>query len=309
MKPTDLRIFKSDALLLLTAAIWGFAFVAQRVGMDYVGPFTYNGVRFALGSVSLIPLIYVNTLRRPEKKAAVEGMGVREIAMGGCLAGVCLFMGASLQQIGLVYTTAGKAGFVTGLYVILVPLMGLIWKQRPGGGTWVGAVLAVIGMYLLCVTESFTVAKGDFLVFLGAFFWAAHVLILGWLSRKINALILALMQFSACSLLSLIVAFSVETVTLTGLMNAAIPIIYGGMFSVGVAYTLQVVAQKSAPPSHAAILLSLESVFAAFGGWLMLDEVLSYRGIIGCGLMLAGMLLSELQSFFLKRRLENSEAC
>lgn len=287
------QLIKSDAVLLLTAMIWGFAFVAQRVGMDYVGPFTFNGIRFALGSAVLIPFIVKNNAS-PRTKAVA---GFRDLGWGGVLAGITLFTGASLQQVGLVYTTAGNAGFITGLYVVIVPLMGLFFGQRTHGGTWLGAVFAAAGLYLLSVTEGFSIAYGDFLELLGAFFWAGHVLIIGWLSPRSSALKLAFVQFAACSILSLLTAIVFETIVLSAVFSAALPIFYGGALSVGVAYTLQVVGQKYAHPAHAAILLSLEAVFAAAGGWFFLGEVLSPRGLFGCGLMLGGMLFSQLWEY------------
>jgi drug/metabolite transporter (DMT)-like permease len=208
---------------------------------------------------------------------------------GGAIAGVVLFLGASLQQIGIVYTTAGKAGFITGLYVVIVPFLGLFWHKAPDWGTWVGAALAAAGLYLLSVTEQFTIAFGDLLVLIGAFCWAAHVLIIGWLSPRSDPLKLALLSLAGGAL--------TEPVSLAGLGQAALPIFYGGVFSVGIAYTLQVVAQQKAHPAHAAILLSLEAVFAAVGGWLILDESLNLRAFAGCALMMAGMLISQLQLY------------
>lgn len=293
---------KSDVLLLLTATIWGFAFVAQRLGMDHVGPFTFNGVRFALGSLSLLPLWLLSRRRINRTAGATTDRAGKVLLWGGVAAGLALFTGASLQQVGLVYTTAGKAGFITGLYVILVPLLGLLWRQRPHAGTWGGATLAVFGLYLLCVTEEFTIAFGDLLELLGAFFWAGHVLLIGWLSPRVDAIRLSCIQFAVCSLLSLATAVVLEVISLQGLLSAALPILYGGVMSVGVAYTLQVIAQREAHPAHTAIILSLEGAFAALGGWLILGETLSARGLLGCLLMLAGMLFSELSGFFVRRR-------
>ena len=287
---------KSDMLLLTTAVIWGFAFVAQRVGMDFVGPFTFNGIRFAIGSLSLLPLVLMSRERTTATRNILPPPGLKTILLGGGALGLTLFTGASLQQIGLVYTTAGKAGFITGLYVIIVPILGLIWKQQPRIGTWIGAFLAAIGLYLLSITEEVTIEPGDLLVLIGAFFWAAHVLIIGWLSPRINPIKLAFSQYATCSILSLITASVVEVITFNSIFAAAIPILYGGLLSVGIAYTLQVVAQRDAHPAHAAILLSLEAVFAAIGGWLILGEIISPRGLVGCGLMLFGMLISQLWS-------------
>ena len=293
---------RADLLLLLTAAIWGFAFVAQRVGMDYVGPYTYNAVRFAIGSLSLVPLILWNRTRQQQAYPEIPPGNARTVLVGGLIAGLALFAGSSLQQVGLVYTTAGNAGFITGLYVVIVPLLGLLWKQYPSTGTWIGAVLAAIGLYFLSVTNEFTISFGDFLIFLSAFFWAGHVLIIGWLSPKMDSLKLASVQFAICSLLSLAVAMSIETIELTTIIQAAVPILYGGLFSVGIAYTLQVVAQRDAHPAHSAIILSLEGVFAAIGGWLLLGEVLTMRGLFGCGLMLTGMVLSEMSGYLFKSK-------
>jgi drug/metabolite transporter (DMT)-like permease len=290
----DVRTYRADALLLLTATIWGFAFVAQRVGMEYVGPFTFNGVRFALGSISLVPLLFLVERKDSAGRALVPGASRRTIFWGGGLAGLFLFSGASLQQVGLVYTTAGNAGFITGLYVVIVPIMGLFLRQRTHLGTWLGVLLAAVGLYFLSITEELTIAWGDLLVLIGAFFWAAHVLIIGRLSPRMDALKLAITQFAVCSLLSLLTALMIETLTWDGLRQAAVPILYGGLGSVGVAYTLQVVAQRDAHPAHAAIFLSMEAVFAAIGGWWLLNEALTVRAMFGCGLMLFGMLLSQL---------------
>jgi drug/metabolite transporter (DMT)-like permease len=287
------QLIRSDAVLLLTAMIWGFAFVAQRVGMDYVGPFTFNGIRFALGSAVLIPFILKNNASSRTKPVA----GFRDPGWGGILAGLALYTGASLQQVGLVYTTAGNAGFITGLYVVIVPLMGLFFGQKTHAGTWLGAVCAAAGLYLLSITEGFLIAFGDLLELLGAFAWAGHMLMIGWLSPRSSALKLAFVQFITCSILSLITAVIFETIVLSAVFSAAVPIFYGGALSVGVAYTLQVVGQKHAHPAHAAILLSLEAVFAVVGGWLFLDEVLSPRGLFGCGLMLGGMIFSQLWDY------------
>lgn len=290
MRPTTL---KSDSLLLLTSMIWGFAFVAQRMGMDHVGPFIFNGIRFALGALVILPFIFIGNRPRPQAPHLTPRTGTKFLVFGGLILGLTVFGGATLQQYGLVYTTAGNAGFITGLYVVFVPILGLFRKQFPHFTVWLAALLAVIGMYFLSVTESFSIQFGDLLVLFGAVFWAAHVVIIGIMSPKVNALKLALIQYLVCSVLSIIVALAVESNTLDGIMNATIPILYGGILSVGIAYTLQVIAQKKAPPAHAAIILSLEAVFAAIGGWLILNEELGGRGILGCGLMLLGMLIAQ----------------
>ena len=294
----NILTLKSDSLLLLTAVIWGFAFVAQRVGMEYVGPFIFNGVRIALGSFVLLPLILRKRKHQANSREILTRPSTRTIIFGGGILGLTLFAAASLQQVGLVYTTAGNAGFITGLYVVIVPILGLLLGQRTDAGTWIGALLAAAGLYLLCITDEFSISFGDMLELAGAFLWAGHVLIIGWLSPKMDSLKLAFTQFAACSVLSLITAVFTEVIVLEALFKATIPILYGGVLSVGVAYTLQVVAQRNAHPAHAAILLSLEAVFAALGGWLILNETLAFRELFGCALMFAGMLLSQLYRIY-----------
>ncbi len=279
-------VIANDSLLLLTAAIWGFAFVAQRVGMEHVGPFTYNAVRFGIGAVVLLPLA-LSRSRRVEPASF-------KLLPAGLLAGAVLFAGASLQQAGIVFTTAGKAGFITGLYVVLVPIAGLLWGQRAGWNAWTGALLSLVGLFLLSVTDSLAIEKGDLLVLIGALFWTAHIHVIGWLSPRTDPIRLACAQFAVCSVLSAIVAVPLEHPTFAGIQAAAAPILYGGILSVGVAFTLQVVAQRHAPPAHAAIILTLESVFAAVGGAILLGESLGAREAVGCALMFAGMILSQL---------------
>jgi drug/metabolite transporter (DMT)-like permease len=279
----------ANLLLMLAAVIWGFAFVAQRVGMRFVGPLTFNGVRFALGAVALAPLLMWGP-----KTGTAPGPGHRSLVLKvGLIAGVVLFLGATLQQYGVVYTTAGKAGFITGLYVVFVPLLGLLVGQKTGRFVWAGALIAAAGLYLLSAKGIVGIDPGDGLVLLSALFWATHVLVIGKLSRLVDPVQLAVVQFTVVSVLSLIGAVIFETIDPSALRAAAIPILYGGLLSVAVAYTLQVVAQRRARPAHAAIILSFESVFAALGGWLMLGEGLSTRGILGCVLMLAGILLAQ----------------
>ena len=289
--------FQADLLLLLVALIWGFGFVAQRVGMDHLGPYTFNGIRFLLGGLCLLPL----ALGRSSAPMVPKAQRV-PLIRAGLLAGGVLFVAATLQQVGIQYTTAGKAGFITGLYVVLVPMIGLLLRERTNGGTWIGAVVAVVGLYLLSVTENFRIESGDLLVLIGAVFWAGHVLALSYFSPRTVPVRLAMIQFFVCGVLSLLAGAYLETITLTAIVEAAVPIFYGGVCSVGAGYTLQVVVQRKAHPSHAAILLSLESPFAALGGWLLLDEMLLGRALLGCLLMLAGMLVSQLWPMLLGQK-------
>jgi drug/metabolite transporter (DMT)-like permease len=298
MKSGNRRVLRADWLLLLTAMIWGCAFVAQRAGMRHIGPFMFNGIRFLLGACALIPLIVFRNRRYGTRTDPGHTFFSTAFLIKGLLIGVVLFCGASLQQIGMVNTTAGKGGFITGLYVILVPIIGLFFGRRTGWSGWGGAILATTGMYLLCVTDAFHMETGDLWVLASAFFWAVHVLILGWLSPKMDTIKLACAQFLVCAMLSLTAGIITESISLTGIQDGMLPILYGGLMSVGIAYTLQVVAQKDAPPAHASIILSLETVFAAVSGWLLLGEALSMRAVIGCGLMLGGMLVVQLQPDF-----------
>jgi drug/metabolite transporter (DMT)-like permease len=280
--------FKSDFILLFVAVIWGFAFVAQRIGMDHVGPFTFNGLRFVLGCLSLLPIIFFQ-----RKSTCVQNNN--NLIKSGIISGIFLFLGISFQQVGLVYTTAGKAGFITGLYVVIVPFLNLLFKQaKTSTGTWIGAIMASVGMFLLSVTKNMNMEFGDLLVFFSAICFAFHLIIIGRLSKRFNTARLSLVQCMVCAILSLIVAVIFETFILSDILKIFIPLLYGGVLSVGVAYSLQIYGQKNSPASHAAVIFSLESVFAAIGGWLILNEILSGRAIFGCALMLSGMLISQL---------------
>lgn len=283
-------VYNRGAIIMLwiTAAIWGFAFVAQRAGMEFIGPFTFNGIRFLLGSASLVPLIF--WMKHKQKSPSAKQ---KNILRGGLLAGVVLFFGASLQQAGMVYTTAGKAGFITGFYVILVPVIGFFIGQHITRILWMGAFIALAGLYLLTIDGPFILQYGDLLILLAAFFWAIHMQLINKLVDTHAALPLAAFQFAVCGILSLSTAFIFETITIETIFQAAWPLLYGGLMSVGIAYTLQVVAQQHVHPVYATIILSFESVFAVIGGWLLLNELLSLRNLAGCILMLAGMIMVQ----------------
>ena len=282
---------QANLMLLVTAAIWGFAFVAQRVAMDHMGPFSFNAVRFLLGAASLLPLIWFFSRK---KAVATSPAAKTSIWLAGGVAGAILFVAAALQQVGLLDTTAAKAGFITGLYMILVPFLGLFLRHVTGLNAWLGAVLALVGLYLLSINADFSMSRGDFLMFIGAIFWACHILWIDFIGRRVNALQLSAVQFLACGLLSSVAAFWQEAPTFASILLAWPAILFASFISVGLAYTLQVVAQKRAKPTHAAIIMSMEAVFAAIGGVVFLDENLPMRGWIGCGLMMTGMLLSQI---------------
>lgn len=279
---------KSAAVLLLAAVIWGFAIAAQRAGMAHVGPFAFTGIRFGLGSLVLVPAVIVQARARSprqlDKRQARAGLGL----------GVVLFVAVSLQQLGIVHTTAGKAGFITGLYVVFVPIFGLALRLRPRMGTWIGVVSAAAGMYLLSVRDDLTMGGGDLLVLASAGVWAIHMLLVARLVQLMHWSHLAILQFSTCAVVGLIVAALVEETSVADVAAAAVPILYAGVMSVGIGYTLQVIGQRRAPPAAAAIILSLEAAFAALAGWLLLNEQLNSRELVGCGLMLAAMVVAQL---------------
>ena len=281
---------RADLLMLLTAMIWGSGFVAQTAGMDHIGPYLYSGLRFALGSICLLPLV----LRRPAKGPAPEPLLTRGLLQGGVVMGLALALGINLQQVGLLFTSVTNSGFITGLYVIVVPLLGLLLGHKTGLGTWLGCILAVIGMFLLSVGDNFHVASGDWLQLIGAFVWGGHVILVGLFASRHDPIRLAFLQFVTCSVVSLILALVFEPIAMDAIIGAGPALLYGGLVAVGIGYTLQVVAQKHAIASHAAIILSLEAVFAAIAGAWLLGEALQPRGYVGCALMLAGMLLAQL---------------
>jgi drug/metabolite transporter (DMT)-like permease len=288
-------VFGSDAILLLTAALWGVGFTAQRSGMDYLSPFTFNSFRFFLGGISLIPLLlWLPSSALPESTAHARDKPWKELR-AGVVCGLVLFLGAAFQQIGIVSTEAGKAGFISGLYVIGVPVIGLLWNQRPGRMIWIGAGLAVVGMYKLSVRDGFTIARGDLLVLISALFWAVHVQIIGYYSMRFQAIRLAFIQFMVCAILNFVVALAMESFTWNDILAAWKPILYSGIASIGIAHTLQIIAQRHSPPSHAAILMSMEAVFAVLAGWLFLGEVLDASSMTGCAFMFTGMILSQLR--------------
>jgi len=282
---------KSDLILLLASSIWGTAFVAQRIGMQSFPPFLFNGIRFLLGALVLIPIIVLR-----ENNSSLRHWSIsigNPLQRQFVILGLLLFGGASLQQVGIVFTTAGKAGFITGLYVILVPVLGILFHRKTRVATWLGAALGVTGLYYLSIKRGFSIDKGDFLVLIGAFFWTFHVLAVDRFTKYSEPLHLAFWQFVLCGLLSMATGLILEDASLQALTKTAIPILYAGILSVGVAYTLQVVGQRYAHPSHAAIILSLESPFSAIAGYLVLNETLTGRELLGAALMVGGMIISQ----------------
>ncbi len=278
----------SQGLLVLTAFIWGTAFVAQKIGADYLQPLYYNGFRFFLGLAVLG--VFYHFFGKKRALFSTENLRC------GAISGLLLFAGATLQQVGIQYTTTGKAGFITGLYVVLVPMLSIFLGKKARVEMWVGCLLSFLGLYLLAVSDCLgQVNFGDFLIFLSAIFFTFHVVSVGIFMAKVDALELSLVQYAVCGVLSFVFALLWETVSFVGVKDCFWAIFYGGVLSVGVAYTLQIVGQKYVEPTPAAIILSLETVFAALGGYLILGEGITLREQIGCVFMLTGIVVSQIK--------------
>lgn len=315
MRKTQIR---NSLLLLLTAVIWGVAFVAQSVGMDYVGAFTFNCVRSIIGGVVLIPcIIFLRSLKAGEAGAAGSGKtGIKKTEMekagagnaeagklpvtrveliGGIFCGIALFAASNFQQFGISYTSVGKAGFITALYVVIVPVMGLFFKKKVSFVIWISVVLSVVGLYLLCMTgAAFSLAFGDALVLVCAVLFSIHIMIIDYFSPRGDGVVISCIQFFVCGLLSGIMMFLFETPDMADILAAKIPILYAGVMSCGVAYTLQIVGQKDMNPTVASLILCLESVVSALAGWLILRQALSARELAGCFLMFFAIVLAQL---------------
>ena len=282
---------RANLLLLLTAMIWGAAFVAQSEGGELVGAFTFNAVRMVIGGAVLLPCIAfldrLNGVQHGWRRAD------KNLWLGGISCGAVLFVSSALQQLGIASTTAGKAGFITALYVVLVPLCSLFWGKRPRALLWLCVVLSAVGLYLLCVTERLRLEQGDFLVLCCAFGFTGHILLINHFSPKVDGVRMSCIQFFTAGLLAAVPMALFESVSWDMLLAAAVPILYAGVLSCGVAYTLQVVAQRDAEPTMASLILCLESVFAVLFGWLLLGEQLTVRELIGCATMFAAIVIAQ----------------
>ncbi len=282
------RELRGEIFLTITALIWGTSFVAQKVSMDYIGPFTFGASRFILGALVLLPVALV--MRGSETRRHAP----RSTLIGGVACGLALFVAASLQQVGIVHTTAGKAGFITTLYIILVPLFGYFLHKRVRSLVWMGVALAVVGLYLLTIKEGFTIQNGDLIVLIGAIFWALHILIIDHFAPMVDGLTMSLIQFLVTGLLSAGAALITETPSIAAIVSGALPILYTAIVVVGVAYTFQIIGQKNTDPTIASIILSMESVFAVISGTLLLGEVMSAKEIAGCILMFTAVIMTQL---------------
>ena len=291
---------KNSLLLLLAAIVWGIAFVAQSVGMDYVGGFTFNAVRSLIGSAVLVPLIFILNPKRSSSAAISTDSSVsdtkkrKDLILGGISCGICLCLASNFQQFGIKYTTVGKAGFITACYIVIVPIIGLFLGKKCSKFIWAAVVMALIGLYLLCITDGFSIGKGDLLVLVCAFLFSMHILVVDHFSPKVDGVKLSCIQFLTCGILSGIPALLFEHPELSSILAAWQPILYAGVMSCGVGYTLQIIGQKNMNPTVASLILSLESCISVLAGWIILGQQLSAREILGCVIMFAAIILAQL---------------
>ena len=296
MKNKQLR---STLLLLLGSLIWGSAFVAQSVGMDYVGPFTFNGIRSLIGTAVLLPCIAV--LDRWKKSRGLpsgrpQTPEERRTFLKAILCcGLALCAATMFQQIGLMTTSVGKAGFLTAMYIVLVPVLGIFLHQKAGLKIWFCILIAVAGLYFLCIKDTFTIERGDIMMLVSALLFAVQILVVNHFAPKVDSLRLSAGQFFVSGTICIVIMFLVETPVLKDILSAWKSLLYAGVFSSGIAYTLQIVAEKDADPAIASLAMSMESVFSLLSGWILLGQVLTGRELIGCGLMFAAILLSQIQ--------------
>lgn len=307
MKTKEIPL-KNSLYLLLTATIWGIAFVAQSVGMEYLGPFTFNSVRCLIGGAVLLPLIWVR-----EKKAVwiqasdtAEQKRIRKknLVSGGICCGLLLFLASNFQQFGIQYTTVGKAGFITACYIVIVPVLGLFLGKKCSPFLWAAVFLALTGLYLLCITDGFSIGLGDLLVLVCALLFSFHILVIDHFSPLADGVKMSCIQFFICGILSGIAALFTESLEVSALFDAWVPLLYAGVLSCGVAYTLQIVGQRGMNPTVASLILSLESCISVLAGWILLGQKLSSREIFGCAVMFAAIVLAQLPQ---KRRIAQEE--
>lgn len=286
---------KNLFILFLTAFIWGTAFVAQSVGMDHIGPFAFNAVRSYVGGIALIPVILFFNSRKTAEQRQTEQANRKTLILGGVCCGTALAVASLFQQVGIQYTTVGKAGFITALYIVIVPILGIFFHKRVGMKLWVSVVIAIVGLYLLCMTGSFALQLGDLLILICAFCFSGHILVIDYFSPKVDGVQMSCIQFFTAAVLSTVAMLFVEGMpTVQDVLLSWIPVLYCGVMSSGVAYTLQIIGQKGVNPTIASLVMSLESVIAVLAGWIILGESMSSREIMGCVLMFAAIILAQL---------------
>lgn len=300
------RNWKGNLMLLLTAFIWGSAFVAQSTGMKYIGPFTFLAIRSFLGVIALLPVIAFRTSKQ-EKTVRQQNSRVKITWIGGFFCGIILGVASAFQQVGLGMTSAGKAGFITALYIVIVPIVSIFIGKKIHLSTWFYLLIALVGFYLLSVKEGFSIGKGDLLVLCCAFCYSIHILTIDYfLNQEADTVKMSCIQFLVSGVLGLILTVLFETPSLASIWDAKVPLLYAGVLSSGVAYTLQIVGQKYTEPTIATLLMSLESVFAALTGWIVLHEVLSGKELLGCLLVFLAVILAQIP-FPIKRKITDEE--
>ena len=296
---------RNPLLLFLAAFIWGTAFVAQSVGMDYIGPFTMNCVRSLIGALVLLPVALISG-KREARKGVSAGRSKKMLLLGGLACGVVLCLATNLQQIGIQHTTVGKAGFITAFYIVLVPVFGIFLKKRTNFVVWLSVALALLGLYLLCMDGDFTLSWGDLMCLLCAIVFSWHILLVDYLSPRVNGIKLSCLQFLVSGLISAVPMLLFEKPAVSSILQAYIPVLYTGVMSSGVAYTLQILGQRNVHPTLACLIMSLESVISVLAGWVILHQSLSLREIAGCIIMFAAIIL--VQCFGQKTKKEPSGA-
>ena len=277
--------------LMVGTFIWGSAFIAQSVGMDYIGPFTFQAIRCGLAVIFLLPVIF---LFDRDKKSYWKTWKNPRLWKTGLVCGVALFIASGLQQVGLVYTTAGKAGFITAMYIVFVPILGIVFRKRPPFTAWISVALAVVGLYLLSCVGAARINQGDLLLMICAIAFAVQITLIDRLAGTLDGLRLNCIQSLVCSLLSALVMFFTEAPDMGNIISCWLPLAYAGILSMGVAYSLQIIGQRHVEPTPASLIMSLESVFAAVFGWLLLHETMTPVELIGCALVFAAVILSQI---------------
>lgn len=286
---------KSSLILLLTATIWGVAFVAQSVGMEYIGPFTFNAIRCVLGGLVLIPVILVLKKKKETGAENQEKEDKKTLWTGGIACGVILCIASNLQQFGIMEASVGKSGFFTALYIVMIPVIGIFIGKRPGIKLWFCVALAVVGMYLLCMKDgSFTIERADIMLLLCALAFSFHILVVDYFSPKVGGVKMSCIQFFVCGVLSAVGMLFTETPDISNIQAAWLPLLYAGLLSCGVGYTLQIVGQKGINPVIASLIMSLESVISVLAGWVILGQVLSPKEILGCVLMFVAIIITQI---------------
>lgn len=291
---------RQSMILFMAAAIWGFAFVAQSVGMDYVGPYTFVTARNVVALAVLLP--WVAAARRQRKKGGQRRSGRRSLIYGGVCCGICLFAASALQQFGMKYTTVGKAGFITAMYIVLVPVFGIFAKKKTGVKVWIAVAAALAGLYLLCMTKGdFQLQKGDVCILGCAAVFALHILVVDHFSPLVDGVELSCVQFAVNAVLGTVLMLLLEQPRMADLLAAWLPIVYAGALSSGVGYTFQIIGQKGMNPTVASLILSLESVISVLAGWLLLHQALTARELAGCALVFAAIILVQLPGWHIRQ--------